>query len=221
MSSILLIVSLIAQYGTGMSSNGPNISIDTPALSVTNQASAALGVQATEYKIILYADTYASEEKEVLAASEDIREELIKVTKKIGGKKEDVVLTSRNTLEPIEGDPYFRVEQDIQIWLKDVKDINKVKETYLLIDGVQIGSATPVIDKSVDYGPSIKKARVDALKNVKQEAKDLAFEMGVLLGEPMFIAENVIYPTYTGYETSEETEISVSVTIYYAITHKK
>ena len=73
MSSILLIVSLIAQYGTGMSSNGPNISIDTPALSVTNQASAALGVQATEYKIILYADTYASEEKEVLAASEDIR----------------------------------------------------------------------------------------------------------------------------------------------------
>ena len=215
MSSILLIVSLIAQYGTGMSSNGPNISIDTPALSVTNQASAALGVQATEYKIILYADTYASQEKEVLAASEDIREEIIKV------KKEDVVLTSRNTLEPIEGDPYFRVEQDIQIWLKDVKDINKVKETYLLIDGVQIGSATPVIDKSVDYGPSIKKARVDALKNVKQEAKDLAFEMGVLLGEPMFIAENIIYPTYTGYETSEETEISVSVTIYYAITHKK
>lgn len=219
--SILLIVSFIAQYGTGMVSSGPNISIDTPALSVTGQASAALGVQATEYKIILYADTYASEEKEALAASEDIREEIIRVTKKIGGKKKDVVLTSRNTLEPIDGDPYFRVEQDIQIWLKNVKDINKIKETYLLIDGVQIGSATPVIDKSVDYGPAIKKARVDALKNVKQEAKDLAFEMGVLLGEPIFIAENIVYPIYTGYETSEETEISVSVTIYYAITYKK
>lgn len=218
---LLLILSLIAQTGTGVYTTGPNITIDKPALLVIGQGNATLGVQATEYKIILYADTHAEEEKEALRASEEMREEIINVTKKIGGKKKDVVLTSRNTLDPIEDDPYFRVEQDIQIWLKSVKDINKVKETYLLIDGVQIGSATPMIDESTDYSPAIKKARVDALKNAKREAKELAAEMEVLLGDPIFISENIVYPTYTGYETSEEAEIIVSITIYYGIVYKK
>lgn len=219
--SLLIILSLIAQTGTGIYTTLPSITIDKPALSVTGQGNATFGVQATEYKIILYADTHAEEEKEALRASEEMREEIINVTKKIGGKEKDVVLTSRSTLEPIEGDPYFRVEQDIQIWLKNVKDINKIKETYLLIDGVQIGSATPVIDESADCSPAIKKARVDALKNAKREAKELAAEMEVLLGDPIFISENIVYPAYTGYETSEEAEIVVSITIYYGIVYKK
>jgi uncharacterized protein YggE len=219
--SILLIVSLIAQYGSGVTSSDPGITISTPALSVTGQGSAALGIQATEYKIILYADTYASEENKALDASEEMREEIIDVTKKIGGKKKDVVLTSRNTMEPIEGDPYYRVEQDIQISLKDVKDINKIKEAYLLIDGVQVGSCTPVISQTANYSPAIKKARADALKNAKEEAQALAADMEVLLGEPIFISENITYPTYAGYETSEEAEIIVSVVIYYAMIYKK
>lgn len=219
--SILLILSLITQCGTGACTNNPGITIDTPALSVTGQGNAALGVQATEYKIILYADTYASEEEEALNISEEMREEIIDVTKKIGGKKKDVVLTNRNTMEPIEGDPYYRVEQDIQIWLKNVKDINKIKETYLLIDGVQIGSCTPVMNKTTDFSPAIKKARADALTSAKEEAQALATDMGVILGEPIFISETITYPTYTGYESSEEAEIIVMVTIYYAMTYKK
>lgn len=219
--SILLIIMLMNQCGSGVCTSGPSISIDTPALSVTGQGTATLGVQATEYKIILYADTYASEEEDALKASEEMREEIIDVTKKIGGKKKDVVLTNRNTMEPIEGDPYYRVEQDIQIWLKNVKDINKIKETYLLIDGVQIGSSTPIMSETADYSPAIKKARADAIKNAEEEASALAAAMTLILGEPMYISENITYPTYTGYETSEEAEIFVSVTIYYSIMHKK
>ncbi|MGB3341925.1 MAG: SIMPL domain-containing protein [bacterium] len=219
--SILLILSLIAQCGSGVCTSNPGITISTPALSVTGQGSAVLGVQATEYKIILYADAYASEENKALDTSEKIREEIIDATKKIGGKKKDVVLTSRNTMEPIEGDPYYRVEQDIQISLKDVKDINKIKETYLLIDGVQVGSCTPVISRTANYNPAIKKARANALKNAKEEAQALAADMEVMLGEPIFISENITYPTYAGYETSEEAEIIVSVVIYYAMTYKK
>ena len=219
--SILIILSLLTQCGSGICSSNPGITIQTPALSVTGQGSAALGIEATEYKIILYADTYASEEDKALDASEEMREDIIDVTKKMGGKKKDVVLTNRNTMEPIEGDPYYRVEQDIQISLKNIKDINKIKETYLLIDGVQIGSCTPVISQNADYSTGIKKARADALKNAKEEAKALAADMEVMLGEPIFISENITYPDYTGYETSEEAEIIVTVNIYYAITYKK
>ncbi len=219
--SILLILSLITQCASGICNSNPGITIDTPALSVTGQGSASVDVQATEYGIILYADTYAEKEKDALDASEKMREDIIDVTKKIGGKKKDVVLTSRNTMEPIEGDPYYRVEQDIQISLKNVKDISKIKETYLLIDGVQIGSCTPVIPENADYSPAIKKARITALKNAKEEAQALAAEMDVMLGEPIFISENITYPSYTGYETSEQAEIIVSVGIYYAIIYKK
>ena len=219
--SLLIILSLIVQTGTGIYTTLPSITIDKPALSVTGQGNALITVKATEYKIILYADTYAENAKESREAAESMRKAIIKATKELGGKEKDVVLTNLNTLEPIEEDPYFRVEQDIQIWLKNVKDINKIKETYLLIDGVQIGSATPVIDESADCSPAIKKARVDALKNAKREAKELAAEMEVLLGDPIFISENIVYPAYTGYETSEEAEIVVSITIYYGIVYKK
>ena len=218
---LLLILSLIAQTGTGISTTLSNIIIDKPALSVTGQGKALISVKATEYKIILYADTYAENAEESRETAESIRKAIIKATKKQGGKEKDVVLTNLNTLEPIEEDPYFRVEQDVQIWLKNVKDINKTKEKYLLIEGVQIGSVTPVIGETSDYAPAIVKARKDAIKNAKLEAKALASEMDVLLGEPIYITEDIVYPTYTGYETSNESEITVSVTISYRMIYKK
>ncbi len=199
----------------------PNITIDKPALSVTGQGKALISVKATEYKIILYADTYAENAKESREAAESMRKAIIKATKELGGKEKDVVLTNLDTLEPIEEDPYFRVEQDVQIWLKNVKDINKTKEKYLLIEDVQIGSVIPVIGETSDYAPAIVKARKDAIKNAKLEAKALASEMDVLLGEPIYITEDIVYPTYTGYETSNESEITVSVTIFYGMVYKK
>ncbi len=217
----LLILSLVAQTGAGIYNTGPAISIDKPVLSITSQGRASISVKATEYKIILYADSYAEEENEAKENAESMRKAIVKATKKIGGKEKDVVLTNLNSLEPIEGDPYYRVEQDIQIWLKKVKDINKIKETYLLIEGVQIGSATPVISETSDYTPAIIKARKDAVGNAKQEAEALASEMRVVLGEPIYITENIVYPTYTGYETSEESHITVSVTIYYEMIRQK
>ena len=77
------------------------------------------------------------------------------------------------------------------------------------------------MNKTADFKPAIKKARADAIENAKEEAKALASDMGVILGEPIFISENITYPTYSGYETSEEAEITVSVSIYYAMTYKK
>ena len=59
------------------------------------------------------------------------------------------------------------------------------------------------------------------VKVMKMLEKELAAEMEVLLGDPIFISENIVYPAYTGYETSEEAEIVVSITIYYGIVYKK
>jgi uncharacterized protein YggE len=219
--NILLILTLLSQYNAGAYTSEPSLDIDQPVLSVTGQGTASADIQTSEYDIILYADTYSEDEDETIEKAEEMRKEIISVTKKIGGKEKDVVLTNRNTLEPIEGDPYFRVEQDIQIKLKKVKDINKIKETYLLIEGVQIGSVTPIMDKDADYGPALKNARSTAIKNAKQEAVDLAAEIGVLLGDPVFIAEDIVYPTYSGYETSEQTEVVVYITIYFSMTPKK
>lgn len=219
--SLLFVLTLIAQIGTGAYNPGPTISIEKPVLSVTGTGTAITSVKATEYKIILYADTYSEVEEEARENAEEMRKEIIKKTKKLGGKENDVVLTNLNTLEPIEGDPYFRVEQDIQIVLKNVSDINKAKEKYLLLSGVQIGSVTPVISEKSDYAPSIEKARKDAIKNAKEEAKALAAETGVILGEPIYISENILYPTFTGAETAEESEITVSVTICYEMIYMK
>ncbi len=219
--SLLLIPLLVAQVGSSFSPTQPNITIDKPILSITGQGKALLSVKATEYKIILYADTYAVAGKEARESSELIREKIINTTKELGGSEKDVVLTNVNTLQPIEGDEYYRVEQDIQIWLRGIENINKVKEAFLLLNNVQIGSITPVISETSDYTPAIIKARKDALMNAKEEANALAAEVGVLLGEPVYITESIVYPTYTGYETSDESEITVSVTIYYEIMYKK
>lgn len=218
--SLLLILSLITQSGIGFGSI-PNITIDKPILSVTSQGMASISVQATEYEIVLYADAYAEDEEEARTMAESMREEIIKVVKKLGGKEKDVVLTNLNTLEPIEEDPYYAFEQDIQVWLKKVKDINKVKEQFLLIDGVQIGSLTPIIKEAANYAPAIKKARKDAIKNAQEQAKALASEVGVILGDLFYITENITYPTYSGYETVTESDVTVSVTMYYEMIYKE
>jgi uncharacterized protein YggE len=219
--ALLLILSLLAQTGAGISPTTPIFTINRPILSVTSQGSASTSVKATEYKLILYADTHAEGEDEAREAAESMRKDIVKTVKELGGKEKDVIMTNLNTLEPIEGDPYYRVEQDIQVWLKKVKDISKVKEKFLLLEDVQIGSATPVISETAEFEPAIKKARKDAIKNAKKEAKALAKETGVLLGEPVYITENITYPTYTGYESAEESQIVVTVTIYFEMTYRK
>ena len=102
-----------------------------------------------------------------------------------------------------------------------MKDINKVKEQFLLIDGVQIGSLTPIIKEAANYAPAIKKARKDAIKNAQEQAKALASEVGVILGDLLYITENITYPTYSGYETVTESDVTVSVTMYYEMIYKK
>jgi uncharacterized protein YggE len=219
--SLILILLLIGQTGAGTYAQMPDISIDKPVLSVTGMGSVPTAVKATQYKIILYADTYAEKQEEASGTAESMRNSIIKATKELGGTEKDVTLTNLNTLEPVEGDLYHRVEQDIQILLKMVKDIGKVKEKFLLIKDVQIGSVTPIVGEEADYSPAVKKARIKAIKNAKQEAQDLASEVGVLLGEPIYISETIIYPTFTGYETAEEAQVSVSVTMYYVMIYKK
>jgi uncharacterized protein YggE len=218
--SLILSLLLFSQVGTGYSAV-PYPDTDQPCLSVNAVGKASISAKASEYTLILYADVFSEQEEDARKSAEEMREEIIKVTKSAGGKADDVVLTNINTLEPIEDDPYYRIEQDIQVSLKNVKDINKAKEKYLLIDGVQIGSVTPVIGEVSDYAPAIAQARTSAVKNAKEEARALASEVGVVLGEPLYITEQILYPTYTGYETAEDADITVSVTIYYSITLKK
>ncbi len=218
---LLLILSLIAQAGASLYGTAPNISIDRPMLSVSGKGKAVIEVQATEYKIILYADSHAEVEGEARESAESMREKIIEVAKELGGKEDDVVITNFNVLPPSDGDQYYRVEQDIQIWLRRIKDINKAKEKFLLIEGIQIGSLTPIISQASEYAPAIAKARKDAVKNARKEAQALASEIDVLLGEPIYVTENIEYPTYTGYEASGESEIIVSVSIFYQMTYKK
>lgn len=106
-----------------------------------------------------------------------------------------------------------------------MKDINKIKEKFLLISGVQIGSVTPLVSETTDYTTAIGEARKDAIRNAKGEANALASAMNVMLGEPVFITENITYPYYTGCGTtcgtSSEGEITVTVTIYFNIIYQK
>ncbi|GAH53138.1 unnamed protein product, partial [marine sediment metagenome] len=91
-----------AQTGNQIHETVPNITIDKPALSVTGQGRASISVKASEYKIILYADSYAEDKQESKEAAESMRKAIIKATKELGGKEKDVILTNLNTLEPIE-----------------------------------------------------------------------------------------------------------------------
>jgi uncharacterized protein YggE len=215
--TLLLVVSLFTQAcGSGCTQ-----AFDRPVLSVTGQGVVVSDVKATDYTLILYADTYDADEEEARDKAEEMKEEIEKVASKLGVEDEDIVLTNVNVLEPIEDDPYYRIEQDIQIFLTNVDAIEKAKEKFLSIMGTSIGSATPVIGESADYGPAVKEARNKAVSNAKTEAKELAQAVGVILGEPLYVSEDIIYPTYTGYETYEEANVTVYVTMVYEMIYKK
>jgi uncharacterized protein YggE len=215
--TILLVASLFAQACGG----GCTQTFDKPVLSVTGQGIVVSDVKATDYTLILYADTYDADEEEARDKADMIKKEIEKAANKIGVEDEDIVLTNINVLEPIEDDPYYRIEQDIQLFLTNIDDIDKTKEKFLSIAGTSIGSVTPVIGESADYGPAVREARTKAVGNAKTEAKELADAIGVLLGEPLYVSEDIIYPTYTGYETYEETSVTVYVTMIYEMIYKK
>ena len=215
--TILLVASLFAQACGG----GCTQTFDKPVLSVTGQGVVVSDVKATDYTLILYADTYAAEEEEARNKADIMKKEIEKTAKKLGVKEDDIVLTNINVLEPIEDDPYYRIEQDIQIFLTDMEDIDKAKEKFLSITGTSIGSVTPVIGESADYGPAVTQARAKAVVNAKTEAKELADAVGVMLGEPLYVSEEIMYPTYTGYETYEEANVTVYVTMIYEMIYKK
>lgn len=222
--TLLLVCALVLQTCGATCNNlcSPDAIVSCkPILAVTGSGYATTSVKATEYKIILYADTFDEDEAIAREKAEKMRKEVVKAAKSLGAKEADVALTNLNSMEPIEDDPYFRIEQDIQVSLKNVKDINKAKEMFLLIDGVQIGSATPVISGTSDYGPAVGKARKDAVAAAKEEAKALATEIGVMLGELVYVTEDITYPVYDGYETAEEATVTVLVTIHYEMIYKK
>jgi uncharacterized protein YggE len=150
-----------------------------------------------------------------------MKDEILTRTKTLGGSEKNMTLINLTTLEPIENDPYYRVEQDIQIHLSNVKDINKVKEQYLTINGVQIGSVTPVMEEMSDYSPAVARARQAAVKNAKDAAAALVIEMNVVLGEPVYVAEQIAYPMPGAYEGSGAGEIIVTVTVCYEMIQKK
>ncbi|MBN2621167.1 SIMPL domain-containing protein [candidate division WOR-3 bacterium] len=214
--TLLLLTTLIAQTCGGCTQT-----FDKPVLSVVGQGVAASDVKTSDYTVILYADVYHEKESEARNKADMMKSEITKVAKKYGAKEADVVLTNLNSLEPIEGDPYYRIEQDIQITLTNIDHIDQVKEQFLLIEGASIGSVTPIISGSADYSPAVKEARLEAVAQARTEAKDLADAVGVLLGELLYVSEDVVYPSYTGYETYEQTDVTVGVTMVYEILYKK
>jgi uncharacterized protein YggE len=217
---MLLVFSLFMQAGTGTSVTAPSITIDKPVLVATGVGRSTLSVDVSEYTVILYADVEDEDETAAAKAAERLRKEIIRAVKEAGGTEGDVVLTSSNTSAPIEGDPYFRITQDIKVMLRKVKDLDKAKEKFLLLSGVQLGSVTPTIEETADYMPAIAEARKTAVKNARDEASGLAAETGVMLGEPVYIGESIGYPYYSGYEAAAS-EVTVTVTIYYGIHYRR
>lgn len=215
--TLLIIATLIAQTCGGVCYQN----VDKPVLSVTGQGLAVSNVKAADYTIIIYADAYDEKENGARNKADVMKKEITKAAKQLGAKEEDIILTNLNTLEPIEGDPYFRIEQDIQIFLANIDDIDKAKEHFLLIDNTSIGSVIPIISESADYGPAVSEAREKAVHNAKAEAKALANAVGVILGEPLYVLEDIVYPTFTEYETYEEANVTVYVTISYEMIYKQ
>lgn len=217
--NFIVLLSLIAQQGNIYPS--PTVNIDRPVIQVTGTAAASISDQTTTYEIILYADTFDEGKEEAREKADLMKDEILKKVKALGGEEKNMTLINLNTLEPIENDPYYRVEQDIQILLHKVMDINKAKEQFLMIDGVQIGSVNPVMGEMSDYTPAIAQARQTAVKNAEDAATALAVEMNVVLGEPVYVAEHVTYPSAPGYEGSMTSQIIVTVTVCYEMIRKK
>jgi len=211
--SLFIILSLITQFNAGFSSL-PSIIFDKSVLLVTGEAKSLIAITASEYQIMLYADVSAEDENGAKAQADSLKDIVIKTVKQLGGKEKDIVVTNFNVLEPYEDDPLYRIEQDIQITMKKVKDINKIKEPFLLLEGVQVNSVTPLVTDTQDYSKAIISARKEAIKNARTQAQDLALEIGVSIGRPVYIAENVLYPEVG---ITADPRITVSITIYYEI----
>jgi uncharacterized protein YggE len=131
------------------------------------------------------------------------------------------MFTNVNIHGPIETDPYYRIEQDVEVMLDNVQNIHRIRHAFQTLEGVEIGSLTPIIRGTSSYLPAIEKARRDAIENAQEEAQALARAMNVVLGEPVYVAEEIEYPTFTGFEAPVETEIIVSVTIFFEMIYKK
>ena len=217
---LLIMLSLFCQTATGYYPPATNITIDKPVIAVTGQGTSATAVTTAEYEITLYADTTAETESEAKNLAEVMRKDVINAVKELGGKEKDVVLTNISTVPPIETDPYYRVNQDLQVTLRNVKDINKVKEKFLLIGRIQIGTVTPIVKDKLSYEPAIEEARTSAIENAKKEANSLAAGMNVILGEPVYITESITYPYYAGYEAGDN-GLLVSVTVWYEMIYKR
>jgi uncharacterized protein YggE len=206
-----------------------SVSYDKPVICVTGQGTSATTFTTSEYEITLYADTAAGTEAEVKALAELMRKDIIKAVKELGGKESDVVLSNIRTVPPYETDPLYRVNQDLHITLRNVKDINKAREKFLLTTAARVGSIMPVAEEKIDYGPAVAEARLAAVKNAHDEAMGLAESANVTLGEPLYISEQITYPYsydnsgYGDYGGAYGTDsaVTVQVTVYYLMTYRK
>lgn len=211
----MLVLLLYSQAGNAYYAPAPTISIEKPVIAVTGIGRVSPSIETSEYTLVLYADVQHEDEAQAKALADQLRATIVGTLKQLGGKDDDVVLTSSTTSPPIQGDTYYRVAQDVQVNLHRVQDINKAKEKFLLIDGVQVGSVTPVIADAVDYSSGVSQARQDAIANARSEANELARFMNVRLGEPVYVSESVTYPSFD-YDYANS-DVIVSVTIYYEI----
>ncbi|HEX7319366.1 MAG TPA: SIMPL domain-containing protein [bacterium] len=227
-SLFTILIVLTAQTGTN-SAPAVSLSYDKPVISVSGQGTSTTTFTTSEYQITLYADTAAGTEAEAKALAETMRQDIIKAVKEMGGKESDVVLSNINNVPPYETDPLYRINQDLYVTLRNVKDINKVREKFLLTTTAQIGSVMPVAEGKIDYGPAVAEARTAAMKNARDEASSLAQAANVILGEPLYISEQITYPYY--YNSSEygdyggsygtDSTVTVQVTVYYLMIYKK
>jgi uncharacterized protein YggE len=227
-SLFTLLIVLTAQTGSN-SAPAVSVSYDKPVICVSGQGISATRFTTSEYQITLYADTAASTEVEAKAIAEAMRKDIIKAVKEMGGKEGDVVLSNISTVPPYETDPLYRVNQDLYVTLRNVKDINKVREKFLLTTTAQIGSVMPVAEEKTDYGPAVAEARTAAMKNARDEAGALAQAANVILGEPLYISEQITYPYYynsSGYDDyggsyGTDSTVTVQVTVYYLMTYRE
>lgn len=218
--STLLITLLLAQIGASTHTT-PVVQFDRPIISVTGKGIATSSAVATDYRLVLFSGVYAEQESEARESADLIKREILKTIQDLGASEGNVMFTNVNVHEPIESDPYYRIEQDIEVALDNIQNIHRIRQAFQTLEGVEIGSLTPVISGMSSYGPAIENARRDAIKNAKEEAQALAREMNVVLGEPIYVAEEIQYPTFTGFEAPVETEVVVLVTIFFEMIYKK
>src|SRR4030042_848850 len=215
-----LIMNSLALFILMTQMNSP-MNISKPVISVTVDGYAESMFETNNYEIILYADVDDKVEKNAKKEAEDLKTAIKKAIKTMGGKENDATITNSNTYDPIEGDPYFRIEQDIKVMINNAKDIEEIKSKFLEIDGVQIGSVTPIVPEDIDYTEALKMSREDAVSKASEESMALAKAFKVMVGEPVFITESILYPNFDEYSTTTSGKLVVKMTVYYEMIYKK